>query len=371
MNKILALDIGKCKTVWCMYQGESIPVVYGKVATTPQALHDLLVEQAPERLALEVGSSAGWIYDLAKVMQVPAQVANPNHEGWRWRNVKKKTDRVDARKLAQLSAVGQLPLVHMPAAKVRQWRSLIAYRQALVDRCTSVKNHIRAIYERQGLRLPSGRKAWSEAAIAQWSKDARPLSEVNAEELWRGELHMEWQNLRQAQQAVEEVEKKLSELAHADQRCRRLRTAPSVGPRLSEMVVALLDDPRRFKSGKEVGAYAGLTPRQWQSGQSDRQGHISRAGNGTLRRLLVQVAWIGVRNKTWMLEVYERVKRGSDKRKKIAITAVARRLLIRLWAMLRDQVDWREARKGNGEGDASLIGASPQTPGFIALGAAG
>ena len=73
----------------------------------------------------------------------------------------------------------------------------------------------------------------------------------------------------------------------ADERCKRLRTAPAVGPRLSEMVVALLDDPKRFKSGKEVGAYAGLTPRQWQSGESDRQGHISRAGNGMLRRLLV------------------------------------------------------------------------------------
>src|ERR1051326_2009422 len=122
--KILALDIGKCKTVWCMHQGESTSPLYGKVATTPQALHDLLVEQAPERLVLEVGSPAGWICDLAEALKVPVQVANPNHEGWRWRNVKKKTDRADALKLAQLSAVGQLPLVHMPAAKTRQWQNL-------------------------------------------------------------------------------------------------------------------------------------------------------------------------------------------------------------------------------------------------------
>ena len=61
-----------------------------------------------------------------------------------------------------------------------------------------------------------------------------------------------------------------------------------------------------------------------------------------MRRLLIQVAWIGVRNKTWMLEVFERIKRGSDKRKKVAITAVARQLFIRLWAMLRDQTEWRE-----------------------------
>src|SRR5207244_2435236 len=107
---------------------------------------------------------------------------------------------------------------------------------------------------RQGLRLPSGHKAWTQAAVSEWSEDARPLSQVGADELWRGELHVEWQNLQQAEQALEEVEKKLGELAEADERCKRLRTAPAVGPRLSELVVALLDDPKRFKSGKEVGA---------------------------------------------------------------------------------------------------------------------
>jgi transposase len=341
--KILALDLGKNKSVWCEYQTESMQETYVKTVTTPQALQELLVEHKPDRLVLEVGPSAGWVCDVAEALGIPTQVANPNHEAWRWRNVKKKTDRVDALKLAQLSAMGQLPLVHMPGCKTRQWRSLIAYRQSLVDRRTAVKNHIRAVYERQGLRLPGGKKAWSQAAIAQWSsQDARPLSEVGPEELWRGELYVEWQQLKQVEQSLAELERKLSELAQADERCQRLQTAPAVGPRLSEMVVALVDDPKRFSSGKEVGAYAGLTPRQWQSGESDRQGHISRAGNAQLRRLLIQVAWIGVRNKTWMLEVFERIKRGSDKRKKVAITAVARQLFIRLWAMLRDQTEWRE-----------------------------
>ena len=368
--KILALDMGKCKTVWCEYQDESTRPIYGKVATTPQALHDLLVERGPDRLVLEVGPAAGWVCDLAEAMKIATQVANPNHEAWRWRNVKKKTDRADGLKLAQLSAVGQLPLVHMPAARTRQWRSLIGYREVLVDRRTAVKNHIRAIYERQGLRLPSAKKAWTQTAIAEWSKDARALSEVSMEELWRGELHVEWENLKQVEKAVAEVEQKLTELAEADERCRRLRTAPSVGPRLSEIVVALVDDPKRFDSGKEVGAYAGLTPRQWQSGESDRQGHISRAGNAQLRRILVQVAWLGVRNKTWMLQVYERVKRGSDKRKKVAIIAVARRLLVRLWAMLRDETDWHECHEPGKDAEAiASVGASPQTPGFIALGA--
>ena len=105
---------------------------------------------------------------------------------------------------------------------------------------------------------------------------------------------------------------------------------------------AITDDPHRFGNGRQVGCYAGLTPRRWQSGESDRQGHISHAGNGLLRQMLVEIAWLGVRHKTWMAQVYEQVRRGSDKRKKIAIVAVARRLLVKLWAMLRDGTQWKE-----------------------------
>ena len=106
-------------------------------------------------------------------------------------------------------------------------------------------------------------------------------------------------------------------------------------------MVAALGDARRFKNARQVGCYAGLTPRRWQSGNSDRQGHIS-CGNRLLRKLLVEIAWIGVRRKTWMTAVYENVRRGSDKRRKIAIVAVARRLLVKLWAMLRDESEWKD-----------------------------
>jgi transposase len=144
------------------------------------------------------------------------------------------------------------------------------------------------------------------------------------------------------QRLVEEVEKKLEELAEANDQVKRLQTAPGVGPRLSEAVVAILDDPHRFKSGRQVSCYAGLTPRRWQSGESDRRGHISGAGNSLLRSLLVEIAWLGVRGDTWMRGVYEQVRRGSEKRKKIAIVAVARRLLVKLWAMMRDGTEWKD-----------------------------
>ena len=348
--KILALDLGKYKTVFCdsITAGgggeaeQSGKPEYGKVPTAPKDLHDLFVERRPDRVVLEAGPAAGWVHDLAAAVGIEAQVANTNDERWQWKRAKKKTDRVDALKLAQMSAMGCLPTVHVPAAEVRQWRALIEYRHALVDRRTAVKNSIRSAFERQGLRLPSGAKAWTAAGVAEIAKDARPLAECGPLELWRGQVHVELEALRAAEQQVREVEAKLDALAAEDERVRRLRTAPCVGPRLSELVVAVLDDACRFANAKQVGAYAGLSPRQWQSGRSCRDGHISRAGNAVLRELLVEVSWLGVRTVPWMKQAYERVRRGSDKRKKIAVVAVARRLLVRLWAMLRDGTQWRE-----------------------------
>jgi transposase len=170
---------------------------------------------------------------------------------------------------------------------------------------------------------------------------ARPIESVGAEELWRGELWVELQALEAAEGFVQQVEAKLDQLAAADGRCRLLQTIPGVGPRLAEIAVAVLDGPKRFKTAKEVGSYAGLTPRQYQSGQSDRRGRISRQGDGLLRAMLVEVGWIGLRHNGWIREVYERSRRGSPARAKLAIVAVARRLLIRCWAILRDNRPWR------------------------------
>ena len=85
-------------------------------------------------MVIEIGSAAGWIHDLAVTMGLEIQVANPNHEAWRWKNVKRKTDKDDALKLAQLSAMNQLPTLQLPSTEVRQWRSLIGYRNTLVAR---------------------------------------------------------------------------------------------------------------------------------------------------------------------------------------------------------------------------------------------
>jgi len=340
---ILALDIGKFNTVYCDYICETGEHEFGKVKTIPQAIHDLIVDKEPERVVMEVCSIAGWIVDIAKALGKETEVANTSHDAWRWKNVKKKTDKEDALKLARLSAMSQIPTVHMPPKKVREKRSLIKYRQRLVKQKTSIQNSIRAIFSGQGIQaVPKGTSAWTQEGLSWFRKHAQPLEEItDIEQLWRGRLYVELEMFEAVTQSLKKVEDKLNKLGSADARKGQLKTIPGVGPRLAETVVAFLDDPKRFRNSKHVGSYAGLTQRQYQSGQMERQGRISGQGNKLLRSLLVEACWVSLRYNPWARDTYNRLLRGSPSRKKIAITALARKLLVKCWAMLRDEEDWK------------------------------
>ncbi|GAJ08623.1 unnamed protein product, partial [marine sediment metagenome] len=137
---ILALDLGKFKTVFCDYNSSNGEHEFGKVKTTPKEVHDLIVSREPDRVVLEVCSIAGWVVDIARALGKETEAARTMHDAWRWKNVKKKTDRQDALKLAKLSTMRQLATVHMPKKDVREKRALIKYRQRLVKYRTSIKN---------------------------------------------------------------------------------------------------------------------------------------------------------------------------------------------------------------------------------------
>lgn len=343
--RILALDLGKFKSVACVYESASNQHSFITIRTVAGEVHDLLATHQPQRLVIEIGPAAGWVQDLARAMELEVQVANTNHEAWRWKNVKRKTDRDDARKLAQLSAMNQLPLVQLPGTRTRQWRSLINYRWTLVGRRTAIKNHIRSILDRQGLGLPAGKSGWTDKTLGGLKLMARTLKEVEEQELWRFELATELEALTQVGILLAQVEAKLESLAQADSRVQQLQTIPGVGPRLAEVVVATIDDAKRFKNAKQVGAYAGLTPRQFESGTMSRQGRISARGNKLLRGLLVEVSWLMRRYNPKLRAIFDQVCRSSQTRKKIAVVATARRLLIICWAMLRDGTRWRDTRE--------------------------
>lgn len=347
MTRILAIDLGKFKSVCCDYDTKTQQHTFITIPTTPAAVHDLIVERSPDsggggRVVIEVGSQAGWVKDLGEALGAEVQVANPNHEAWRWKNIRRKTDKDDALKLAQLSAMGQLPTVELPDTRTRQWRSLIGYRWTLIGRRTAIKNGIRALLDRQGLKMPSGKNGWTRKAISALRLEARPMNEVTAEQLWRGQLDVELQALEQIETLIGQVESKLEALAKADERVQRLQSIPGVGPRLAEVLVATIDNPNRFSNAKQVGAYAGLVPRQIESGTMSRQGGITGRGNKLLRTLLVEVAWLMRRYNPHLRAIFDQVCRGSKSRRKVAAVATARRLLIICWAMLRDGTTWRD-----------------------------
>ena len=343
--QILALDLGKYKSVACEYEVESGRHSFVTLPTTPKAFHDLIGDGEPDRVVIEICSIAGWVCDLVRTLGIEIEVANTADERWRWRKIKQKSDRRDALKTAQLSAVNQLRPVHVPQREVRQWRALIGYRQQLVHRRTRIRNHIRDLLQREGMILPRGRKAWTSVGLSDLQALVKPLAEVPLDELWRGELGVELNQLTELQQQIQTVEAKLNELGAADDRVQLLQTIPGVGPRLAEAVVTMFDDPARFRRAGEVSAYIGMVRKQFDSGETERSGRITKQGNLLVRSLLVEVAWASLRHNAWARQTYQRLHGGKKSRKKTAIVAVGRKLLVRCWAMLRNQTPWHVEMK--------------------------
>jgi transposase len=348
-SRILAIDLGKFNSVACIYERATHEHRFVPVQTTPQKIHDLLVQHqtvdpADTLLVIETCDVSGWVYDIATALGMSVAIANPSHEAWRWTRVKRKTDKDDALKLAKLTLLGQLPTVHMPTPQQRQRRRLVHYRRVLVERRTAIMNQMRSIYSQQGLSLPSRGKAWTKAGIKQMSEDARAIESCAIDDLWRGRLHAELQLLESLSKQINQIDARLDALGAEDERCRLLQTIPGVGPRLAETVTVHLDDPHRFKTAGQVASYAGLVPKQMESGTVKRSGRITRRGPTLLRSMLVEVAWMVYMRNEWARRYVQRISRGIPGRKKIAIVALARKLLVTLWAMLRDQTSWREPK---------------------------
>ena len=341
VGAILAIDLGKYKSVACEYRGASDGVRFHTVRTRREELCQLIERLRPGVVVIEACAMAGWVHDLCGERGVCCRVANTASEAWKFRHSKRKTDRDDALRLAQLAALGQLPEVVVPAKRVREWRALIAHRQALVGQRVAAQNRVRAVLVGQGLPAPRGAKAWTAAGLAGMAQFARPLAQCGPDELWRGLLDLALTAYRQAEELAAVAEARLDAIGTADARVRLLDTMPGLGPRTAEAVVAHLGDPKRFRTGKQVAAYGGLVPRQYQSGEDDRRGRITKRGPAVLRKLLVQCAWAMLRYNPWARATYARLTRGGVTRKKPAIVALARRLLVRLWAMLRDGTPWR------------------------------
>jgi transposase len=339
---ILAVDLGKYKSVACAYDAASTKTQFDTLTTCRAGLRRLFDRCRPDTVVIESCTLAGWVHDLCLEYGVPCKVANTAAEAWKFKHSKRKTDKDDALRLAQLEAVGQLPTVVVPPPQTRQWRALIAGRQKLVGRSVAVRNRIRAILVGQGLAAPRGHRAWTRLGLQGIAQYARPLAQCGPEDLWRGLLDLNLTELRQTRELIDQATDRLDALGEHDAGVNLLETIPGVGPRTAETIVAHLGDPGRFDNGKQVSAYGGLVPRQFQSGETDRRGRITRRGPAVLRKLLVECAWALLRSNAWARAIYRRLTRGGKARRKQAIVALARKLLVRCWAMLRDGTPWRD-----------------------------
>ena len=244
---ILAIDLGKYKCVACTYDRATAVAEFRTITTSRAEVERLIRTAGPAVVVIEACSLAGWVHDLCAELRIPCQVANTAAEAWKYKHAKRKTDRDDALRLAQLCALGQLPEVVVPAKPVREWRALIAHRQALVGQRVAAQNRIRAVLVGQGLPAPRGARAWTATGLAGIAQFARPLAECPPDELWRGMLDLALTAYRQAEELVATAEARLDQLGKADRRVRLLETVPGLGPRTAEAVVAHLDDPKRFQ----------------------------------------------------------------------------------------------------------------------------
>jgi transposase len=340
---ILAIDLGKFNSMFCCFDSRSQSAEFLQAATSRSYFQSVLKNHPVELVVMEACGPSGWVKDLCEELGIPTLVCSTNEEAWRWKNVKRKTDRDDALKLARLAAMKQLKATHVPSREMREYRTLVKYRKTIVRRINRIKNSIRSLFANRGMEISRGARTWHTGRKFLYEQ-RKPLAECSMTELWRGQLDLELTQLEALEAQLEATENRLAEIAQDDPRVQRLQRIPGVGPRTAEVIVTAIDDPHRFKTAAQVSAYAGLVPRQYHSGETDRRGRITKRGSQLLRTMLVENAWCLLRYNSWARATYLRICGGQKTRRKKAGVALARKLLVVAWAMLRDETEWDEEK---------------------------
>ena len=340
---ILAIDLGKFNSMVCFYNSETKEHRFQLCKTERNYLTTLLGSEHFDLVVMEACSCSGWVSDICDQLGLATLVCSTHEEAWRWRNVKRKTDRDDALKLARLGAGGELKPTYVPKSEMREYRGLIKYRKNLVNRINRLKNSTRALFVRRGITIDRGEKTWF-TGRKQLDSYRKPLLECSMNELWQGELDQLLTQLDTVTELLLVTERKLNQIARADERVQRLQQIDGVGRVTAEAIVCAIDDASRFKNARQVSAYAGLVPRQYQSGETDRRGRITKRGSRLLRTLLVECAWCSLRYNEWSQITYARIHGGKKVRRKKAAVALARKILVVAWAMLRDESDYDQER---------------------------
>ncbi|MDQ0319798.1 transposase [Pararhizobium capsulatum DSM 1112] len=339
MQYYAGLDVSLEETAICVVD-QTGKIVREMVAVSePEALAAALAGTGLsfERIGMEACGTTAWLHDGMQERGVASICIDARRANAAMKTMPNKTDRNDARSIAQIMRTGWFTQVHVKSRRSRQWRATLTARRTVAQNLRDIQNAIRALLREEGIKL--GRP--SSASFI-----ARAREAAGGEEALMAAVEPLLAVLTAMEQQLNRLTKIVMNLCRSDDTCRRLMTVPGVGPITAVSYVATIDDPSRFRRSRDVGAHLGLTPRRYQSGETDTQGHISRCGDEAMRALLYEAAnallcvsrkWSSL--KVWGMAVAKR--RGLNR----ARVAVARKLATILHHMWSDETDFRYGKE--------------------------
>ena len=331
----VGLDASKRLTKICVLGAAGEVLAEGSVTSDPDAIVAFLRgdRRRYARVGIESWSMARWLYTGLARAGLPVVCIEARHAHGILKEMRaNKTDRNDARGIAEMLRVGVYRPVHIKSPESHYIHALLTVRRLLLGTTLDLENAVRGVLLSSGLKLATGSRATYEARVdslvrprSALAQSVRPLLSLR----------------KHALQELQVCNTDLERLASADPVCRRLMTAPAVGPITALTFRAVIDEPARFRRSRDVGPYVGLTVTIKQSGDRQRLGRISKRGDKVLRSLLYSSARYQLRKhakpsslRTWGLEVAAR--RGKPK----ALIAIARRLAVTLHRMWVTETDF-------------------------------
>ena len=337
MKFYAGLDVSLATTAVCVVDQDGKVAFEASVESASGMITDALApyRDGLEIVGLEAGPMSEWLAWGLRDAGLPVTQMETRQVAAALSAQMEKTDRNDARGIATLLRLGWFRPVHLKSQNARDRRFLLSARKTLQGRLIDVENSVRGLLRGFGLRPRRFLRK-------RWDAEIRDLIAGHPSlEIALSPLITVRESLRAA---VEELTDRIREEVLNDPVCERLMTVPGVGPLVALTYVATIDDPTRFRSAKQVGASLGLTPRRYQSGETDRAGTITKCGDPALRVALFEAAnvmlvcvksWFPLRS--WAMRVAAR--RGA-KRAKVAL---ARKLAVILHRMWIDETDFRMA----------------------------
>lgn len=335
-QQYVGLDVHKKFIQGCILDENGKVVFEQKFKSEPHSM-DMFLLNVPKdsKIVLESCSCWQYVYDyLGDAEYTDLHLANP----LRVRLIaesRKKTDKVDAKALANLLRVNLLPESYAPPLNVRYERQITRHRLSIVRLRAEVKMKIHALLLRHGIEYEHS-DVFGKAGIKYLYSLDLPMCD-------RFELDNYAKTIEFLTGRVKDTQERVEEFANHSPQSRLLMTIPGIDYYSALMISAEIGDIRRFNSAKKVISYAGLNPSISQSGEKCYTGHIAKQGNNNLRWILGQCANIAVMNDSRLALFYQRIKK--SKRHNIAITATARKMLTIIYAMLKNNTKYAPLKK--------------------------